>query len=313
MFKKMIVLGLFAAGVSSVSFSDESLVSLYTPNTIVSGTDESVATGLQYAIGSVHLGSGWYLDSRDQGLPVRVYHKDLANNYRRWIFEPIQGENDQYAINSVHLGAGWYLDSGNTNQEVKVVHKDLANNYRRWTFVPVEGVDGQYGINSVQQGAGWYLDSRDSGRDVKVVHKNLTSTDYRRWTFQPIDYTLFVRLTDFVFPDSQSILDKNARFSFIEHIVLDIDESSVGTSISQTFTKTLTDTFSFGFNQKLTISVAAETRAYIPFLGGGSVTITATGELGANQSWSSSEQNTVSTTITLVKTGDPPALLGRHP
>ena len=110
-----------------------------------------------------------------------------------------------------------------------------------------------------------------------------------------------LKLRDFTYPNNiQDILKSNARLSYIDKNIIKIDKDSIGSSVTRTFTKTITNTFSWSLNQKFGISVAVSCNAGIPILGGGSVTVTASAQIGSTQEWSKSEQVTVSTSGTQV-------------
>lgn len=78
----------------------------------------------------------------------------------------------------------------------------------------------------------------------------------RIWEFVP-SFKLKVVLTDFEYDQNiEEILNAHKRVEFIDEHIIEVDESTVGSKISRTFTKNITDSFSWGLSQTLGVSVA---------------------------------------------------------
>ena len=73
-------------------------------------------------------------------------------------------------------------------------------------------------------------------------------TKNRMWKFVP-SYKLKVVLTDFDYGQKiEEILNSHKQSEFMDSHTVDVDEATVGSKISRTFRKSVTDSYTWGLN-----------------------------------------------------------------
>ena len=173
---------------------------------------------------------------------------------------------------------------------VEVVH---------WKIIKL--VSGRYAILS--RTSDQYLDGRRPGYQDPFIgysKKNPNEHEELEWSFIPVNYKLKLELSDFRYDNAEQLLLQSKRLDLIDSHTLIVDESTVGSSIQRTFSKSLTESFSWGLNEKLTVGAEFKIKATIPLLGAAETTIKTSLEVGSSQQWTETTQRTVAVSATMV-------------
>lgn len=119
------------------------------------------------------------------------------------------------------------------------------------------------------------------------------------------DYKLEAMIKDFQYSSPllggiEYVLKKSQKVDLVDQHEVEVCEYTVGSSIFKTFQKDITETFTWGLNEKLGSVVTLKCDAKIPTICGIEQTITGSFELGANQQWTRTKSSTISFTSTLI-------------
>jgi hypothetical protein len=195
--------------------------------------------------------------------------------------------------------SGYYLDGrSESEKEVWVTHRDpIGDPVLNWTIESMG--DGYYALKVCS--SGYYLDGRnESEKEVWVTNRNPKGDPVLNWAFIPTSYKLKAVMSDFEYTtDIQKVLNSNKKSDFMGEYEISVGKDTVGSSISRTFQKTISSTFSWGLNQKISYTTSLEINADIPLIGGVKTTVSMGAEIGSSQDWSSRKDISFSATDVL--------------
>ena len=97
-----------------------------------------------------------------------------------------------------------------------------------------------------------------------------------------------MRVFDVIFyENAQPIVRDRTDVRLINRQKFEIDESRVGSSVSTTFTSTVSERFTWSLNQKLNVSVSLDVSAELPAeVGSVPRTFSGSATVGSEQTWS---------------------------
>ena len=166
-----------------------------------------------------------------------------------------------------------------------------------WSIVKIGNF---YNIScSTQNGGLRYLEAFPNDNVVRPSQKS--NTQDQQWNFIPSSYKIKAVMSDFEYlTNVEDVLNRNKKSDFIGEYTISVGKDTVGSNISRTFQKTISDSFSWGLNEKISSQTSLEINAGIPSIGGAKTTVSMAAEFGSTQDWSSGKDVTFSATDVLI-------------
>ena len=233
------------------------------PQKEVIGTDGTIVTGLYYRIKST---KGTVLDDwggktgENSAALQPDNHPDHVN--RIWQLIPTN-EPGWYRIKGTH---GTVLDDwgGKTGENSAALQPDTHPNSanRIWQLIKTDKI-GWFRIKSTHNTVldDWGGKIGENSASLQPdTHPNSVN---RIWQFIPTYYKLSIFLKDIeFFSNSFDNLDDAIKthrtIELIDEHNVEVDENTIGSSVSKTFTKSMKDSFKFTLNEKISCPVTLE-------------------------------------------------------
>ncbi|MBP9715533.1 MAG: hypothetical protein KBD52_03545 [Candidatus Pacebacteria bacterium] len=274
--------------ISSSVFSTED------DNKKVNGTN--LSTGIKYALKSIS--SNCFLDGRASGGQEALLNStaDLNNGYIQWVIKA--SPNNTYVLKSI--SSNCFLDGRASGGQEALLNStaDLNNGYIQWVIKA--SPNNTYALKSISSNC--FLDGRASGGQEALLNSTVDlNNGYIQWNFIPTSYKLKAVMSDFEYlTNVEDVLNRNKKSDFIGEYQISVGKDTVGSNISRTFQKTISDSFSWGLNQNISSETSLEINAGIPLIGGAKTTVSMSASFGSNQDWSSGKDVTFSATDVLI-------------
>ena len=244
-----------------------------------------------------------YLDGRRSGYenPLLGYSGSDPSKYDvlQWVIQ--SAGSGYYALRS--LSGLNFLDGrrpgyenpllgyGNTDpKSVEVVH---------WKIIKLQS--GRYAILS--RTSDQYLDGRRPGYSDPLLGYSKQDPNKHHvleWSFIPVNYKLYLKLTDFCYDNPEKYLEISKTPNLIDRHTLTVDESVLGSSVQRIFRKTLTESFAWGLNESITVGTEFTIKAGIPLLAEGQFTVTTSFKVGSTQDWTKTSEHSIELSASMV-------------
>ena len=247
--------------------------------------------------------SKYYLDGRRPGIdnPLLGYSgSDPSKIYEvQWVIQSVG--SGYYALRS--LSGLNFLDGrrpglenpllgygNNDPTPIKEVH---------WKIIKLQS--GRYAILS--RASDLYLDGRRPGITDPLLgysKQDPNQHDVLEWSFVPVNYKLYLQLTDFRYDNPEKYLEISKTPNLIDSHTLTVDESVLGSGVQRMFRKTLTESFAWGFNESITIGTEFKIKAGIPLLAESQFSVSASFTVGSTQDWTKTSEHSIELSASMV-------------
>ena len=274
--------------ISSSVFSTED------DNKKVNGTN--LSTGIKYALKS--MSSNCLLNGRASNGQEAWLHntQDLTNPLVQWVIQ--SAPNNTYALKS--MSSNCLLNGRASDGQAAWLHntQDLTNPFVQWVIQSAP--NNTYALKSMSSNC--LLNGRASDGQAAWLHNTQDLTNpLVQWSLIPSSYKLKAVMSDFEYlTNVEDVLNRNKKSDFIGEYQISVGKDTVGSNISRTFEKTISDSFSWGLNEKISSETSLEINAGIPLIGGAKTTVSMAAEFGSTQDWSSGKDVTFSATDVLI-------------
>ena len=275
----------------------------------VNGTSSTVVTNPTYniieSVSGRALFGNYYKNDKTNHYKVEKWPvSEDQGKYSKWSLAPAEG-NYYNIIEKVSGRAlyGNYYKNDKTNH-YKVEKWPLSEDsgaYSKWKLVSVG--DGFYNIiEKVSQRAlygNYYKNDKTNHYKVEKWPTTEDGGKYSKWKFVPTGYEMSAELSDFeILGDPELlILSSPRKIDLIDRHVAVVTNENVGAEISRTYSKTITETFSWGLDQRIGVHVSVEGKIGLPLISSMKTTIEGSFEFGSNQQWTKTRERTMSTEI----------------
>ena len=275
----------------------------------VGGTNLSVVTNVSYNIVEKVSGRGLYGNyfKNDKTNHYKVEKWPLNEDggaYSKWTLQSAGG--DYYNIIEKVSGRalyGNYYKNDKTNH-YKVEKWPLSEDKGAYSKWKLQSSENDY-FNIIEKVSGrglygnYYKNDKTNHYKVEKWPLNEDGGAYSKWKFVPINYTLSAELTNFeLLGDPEMlILTSPRKVDLLDRHVAIIDNENVGAEISRTFSKTITETFSWGLDQRIGVHASVEAKMNVPLVGKAKTTIGGSFEFGGNQQWTKTTERAMTTEI----------------
>lgn len=274
------------------------------PNKFVVSTKKAIVTGLMYNIKSSN-GLSLCLQENENNYELVLDKLNLTITSQNFQWALIETDvflfnNPTYTISTISRDSTLvYLVLTNQNQ-VKVMSLEQIyfnkNVGFRWSL-EMSQFNNQNMFNIVNKR--YNMPIMISKNKVQSSLNGKTESDWD-WSFEPFWYPN-VELSSFTFPDDlEKRLSNKKQVDFLDTHVVYIDNNSIGSSISRTYSKVITNHFAIELNENIGITTTLSGGASLPFVASVDLSFSASLDLGAKQVWSDSTTYFLSTTMNLV-------------
>lgn len=137
------------------------------------------------------------------------------------------------------------------------------------------------------------------GQKAASVQEDAFPNENQIWRFVPTGFSTNLEISNFEYEsNARDLILQKQKMELVDEQRIQIDNNTIGSSVSRTFTKSVTNTFSWGLNEKIGFSSTVSLK--FGLMVEASLSYTLNVEFSANQQWTSSKTNEISSSATLI-------------
>lgn len=220
-------------------------------------------------------------------------HGDGTDRRNVWVL--VGGPTSGWRLHNPATGKNLFVSSDDSKGD-KVVEARSGNEGDKRTLFEVRFDGSGYSFWSAATGKFLFM-STDITRGDNMVEGHGRDEARNYFIFEPTGFTLEAALYDFNFGDKNLIADAIAskkRPIFVGDSNIVVKTLDAEGTIGQTYTQTVTETFSWGLSEKLGFGIKVGGEVGIPLVANGKVEVSTTLDLGSNQQWTTTRTSTFS-------------------
>lgn len=226
--------------------------------------------------------------------------KFLSNETEKFAWFLIETP-ENYTISTV--AAKYNILSLNHDITVKAINvsNELESNDALWN-IKESVVKNRFIIHSassIYDGGDIALSGNNVIKDIYKKTK-VDASDYE-WSFTP-SYIPNIELSGFRYlTDPQKVIESKKKIEFLDTHYVIVDKKLVGSKVSRIYEKSITDTFTYGFDEKIGLGISVSGSIDTP-LAKSKLEVSVRGSFGSSQEWTKTTEKKYSSILEIVPT-----------